>query len=422
MELKDIIILITIFILILLSSFFSAADMVYSTVDKLRLKKEIEQKNKKAKVALHLANNYDQTIPTIVFSNNLVNIFATSLASVSLLGKNLHPLIITLIMFALIVFFAEILPKVFGRVFSYRFSKLFAYPVLGLTYLVFPIVYVTRFFGTLITKCLKGEYEIDEEVISDDELHEMVETIEEEGLIDKEQGELLRSAITFIDTQAFEIMTPRINMFAYDIDDDINKLINDDKIFMYSRLPVYQESLDNIIGILPTKLLVKLMLENKPINVKELLLPVIYVPRFLNISNILKEFKLTHNHLAIVIDEYGGTEGLLTLEDIVEELVGEIFDEMDEIKEDIIQLDQTTFLVDGRVNIEDFFDLVFLEVDEEADYTTISGWCIDILEKFAKVGDAFTYKNLHVEIIEADEFRVEKVKVKVLEKEDKENN
>ncbi|NLN80511.1 MAG: HlyC/CorC family transporter, partial [Erysipelotrichia bacterium] len=234
--------------------------------------------------------------------------------------------------------------------------------------------------------------------------------------------ELLRSAITFIDTQAFEIMTPRINMFAYDIDDDINKLINDDKIFMYSRLPVYQESLDNIIGILPTKLLVKLMLENKPINVKELLLPVIYVPRFLNISNILKEFKLTHNHLAIVIDEYGGTEGLLTLEDIVEELVGEIFDEMDEIKEDIIQLDQTTFLVDGRVNIEDFFDLVLLEVDEEADYTTISGWCIDILEKFAKVGDAFTYKNLHVEIIEADEFRVEKVKVKVLEKEDKENN
>ncbi|HPM07886.1 MAG TPA: transporter associated domain-containing protein, partial [Bacilli bacterium] len=227
-----------------------------------------------------------------------------------------------------------------------------------------------------------------------------------------------RSAITFMDTQAYEIMTPRVDIFAFDIEDDISELINDDNVFMYSRVPVYEETIDNIIGILPTKLLLKAMLSNEKIDVRSLLTPVTFVPRSRNISAVLQDFKKTHNHIAIVKDEYGGTEGLITLEDIVEELVGDIWDEMDEIDEEATELGDGVYQIDGAMNIEDFFELVELELDEDADYSTVSGWCVSILERFAKVGDRFTYENLDVKVIQADEFTVEKIRVKVLPRKD----
>jgi CBS domain containing-hemolysin-like protein len=225
-----------------------------------------------------------------------------------------------------------------------------------------------------------------------------------------------------MDTQAYEIMTPRVDVFAFDIEDDINDLINDENIFMYSRVPVYEETIDNIIGILPTKLLLKAMLGNNKIDVRSLLSPVTFVPRSRNISAILQDFKASHNHIAIVKDEYGGTEGLVTLEDIVEELVGDIWDEMDEIDEEATELEDGVFLIDGSMNIEDFFELVELDLDEDADYSTVSGWCVSILERFAKIGDYFEYENLQITVVQADEFTVEKIRVKVLAKKDEDED
>lgn len=409
----EIIVLIAIVIMVAFSAFFSAADMVYSTVDTLRLKKEAEDGSKTAKLALRFANEYDRTITTILFSNNLVNIAASSLASISYLGDLVGPGYTTIIMFLIIVTFAEIIPKVIGRVYSHGLSKLFAYPILIFKYLFIPFVYLSSALGRLIVSPLYKKAKQEEEKVSDDELQEMVDTIEEEGLIDEDQGELLRSAITFMDTQAYEIMTPRVDIYAFDIDDDINNLINDEDIFMYSRVPVFHETIDNIIGILPTKLLLKAMLEKIPIDVRSMLTPPVFVPRSKSISSILEEFKATHNHIAIIKDEYGGTEGLVTLEDIVEELVGDIWDETDEIDEEATELEDGVFLVDGAMNIEDFFELVDLENDVDADYSTINGWCQAILERFAKVGDTFTYKNLEVKVVEANEFTVEKIRVKV---------
>jgi len=392
--------------------------MVYSTVDTLRLKKDAEKGSKSAALALKFANEYDKTITTILFSNNLVNIAASSLASISYFGVILGPSLITVIMFLIIVTFAEIIPKVIGRVYSHGLAKLYAYPILIFKYLFIPFVYATSALGRLIVSPLYKKAEDEEEAVSDDELQEMVDTIEEEGVIDEEQGELLRSAITFMDTQAYEIMTPRVDIFAFDIEDDISELINDDNVFMYSRVPVYEETIDNIIGILPTKLLLKAMLSNEKIDVRSLLTPVTFVPRSRNISAVLQDFKKTHNHIAIVKDEYGGTEGLITLEDIVEELVGDIWDEMDEIDEEATELGDGVYQIDGAMNIEDFFELVELELDEDADYSTVSGWCVSILERFAKVGDRFTYENLDVKVIQADEFTVEKIRVKVLPRKD----
>ncbi|HOF54060.1 MAG TPA: hemolysin family protein [Bacilli bacterium] len=414
----EIIVLVAIVVMVAFSAFFSSADMVYSTVDTLRLKKDAEKGSKSAALALKFANEYDKTITTILFSNNLVNIAASSLASISYFGDILGPSLITVIMFLIIVTFAEIIPKVIGRVYSHGLAKLYAYPILIFKYLFIPFVYATSALGRLIVSPLYKKAEDEEEAVSDDELQEMVDTIEEEGVIDEEQGELLRSAITFMDTQAYEIMTPRVDIFAFDIEDDISELINDDNVFMYSRVPVYEETIDNIIGILPTKLLLKAMLSNEKIDVRSLLTPVTFVPRSRNISAVLQDFKKTHNHIAIVKDEYGGTEGLITLEDIVEELVGDIWDEMDEIDEEATELGDGVYQIDGAMNIEDFFELVELELDEDADYSTVSGWCVSILERFAKVGDRFTYENLDVKVIQADEFTVEKIRVKVLPRKD----
>lgn len=409
----EIIVFVAIAIMVAFSAFFSSADMVYSTVDTLRLKKEAEKGSKTAKLALKFASEYDRTITTILFSNNLVNIAASSLASISYLGDLVGPGYTTIIMFLIIVTFAEIIPKVIGRVYSHALSKLFAYPILFFKYLFIPFVYASSAIGRLIVSPLYKKAKKEEEKVSDDELQEMVDTIEEEGVIDEDQGELLRSAITFMDTQAYEIMTPRVDIYAFDIDDDINNLINDEDIFMYSRVPVYHESIDNIIGILPTKLLLKAMLEKTSIDVRSMLTPAVFVPRSKSISSILEEFKSSHNHIAIIKDEYGGTEGLVTLEDIVEELVGDIWDETDEIDEEATELEDGVFLIDGSMNIEDFFELVEIESDVDADYSTVNGWCQAILERFAKIGDAFTYKNLEVKVVEADEFTVEKIRVKV---------
>jgi len=414
----EISVLVAIVVMVAFSAFFSSADMVYSTVDTLRLKKDAEKGSKSAALALKFANEYDKTITTILFSNNLINIAASSLASISYFGVILGPSLITVIMFLIIVTFAEIIPKVIGRVYSHGLAKLYAYPILIFKYLFIPFVYATSALGRLIVSPLYKKAEDEEEAVSDDELQEMVDTIEEEGVIDEEQGELLRSAITFMDTQAYEIMTPRVDIFAFDIEDDISELINDDNVFMYSRVPVYEETIDNIIGILPTKLLLKAMLSNEKIDVRSLLTPVTFVPRSRNISAVLQDFKKTHNHIAIVKDEYGGTEGLITLEDIVEELVGDIWDEMDEIDEEATELGDGVYQIDGAMNIEDFFELVELELDEDADYSTVSGWCVSILERFAKVGDRFTYENLDVKVIQADEFTVEKIRVKVLPRKD----
>ena len=414
----EISVLVAIVVMVAFSAFFSSADMVYSTVDTLRLKKDAEKGSKSAALALKFANEYDKTITTILFSNNLVNIAASSLASISYFGDILGPSLITVIMFLIIVTFAEIIPKVIGRVYSHGLAKLYAYPILIFKYLFIPFVYATSALGRLIVSPLYKKAEDEEEAVSDDELQEMVDTIEEEGVIDEEQGELLRSAITFMDTQAYEIMTPRVDIFAFDIEDDISELINDDNVFMYSRVPVYEKTIDNIIGILPTKLLLKAMLSNEKIDVRSLLTPVTFVPRSRNISAVLQDFKKTHNHIAIVKDEYGGTEGLITLEDIVEELVGDIWDEMDEIDEEATELGDGVYQIDGAMNIEDFFELVELELDEDADYSTVSGWCVSILERFAKVGDRFTYENLDVKVIQADEFTVEKIRVKVLPRKD----
>lgn len=408
--------LIAIIVLIFFSASFSCSDIVYATVNRLRLKKASNAGSKTAKLALKYADQYDETISTILFSNNLVNIIATSLTTVLALeisNSSLATTISSIILLLVLLIFGEIMPKVIGRAYSYRLSLIMAYPVKFFKIIFFPIIFVTSHLGKHIAKIFIRKEKNDAESMTDDELEEMVKKIEEDGAIDEDQSELLKSAIEFKETEAHEIMTPRVDMFAISIDADLYKLVATDEIFKHSRIPVYQGTIDKIIGILPTKFLLKSILAKEKINLKSLIVPVKFVPGAMGISEILKWMKSHKNHIVIVKDEFGGVDGLLTMEDILEELVGEMWDETDTINEPYTKISRNRYIVDANMNINDFFELCEISNDENFDFTSVGGWVIDFLEKFAKKGDRFKYKNIDVRVIETTDFTVEKIEVTV---------
>lgn len=412
------VLIISIVILIMLSAIFSMCDIVYASVNQLRLKKTIKEKHSKAaKIALDFAINYDEMLTTALFMNNLVNIAASSLSAVlaiqlfkNTLGVEVGTTIMSIILLLALLIFGEIMPKVIGRAFSYRLSLLLAYPLLVLKFAFFPIVFVSKYIGKFFAYPFIHKKK--EEAISSEELQEMVETIKDEGVIDKDQSELLTNAITFKDTEAREIMTPRVEMYSLDIDDDINLLVKDDEFFTHSRIPVYKDTIDNIIGILPIKSVLRKLLANEEIDVTSLLSPVYSVPGSMGISEILDEMQKNKNHIVIVKDEYGGTDGLLTMEDILEELVGDMWDEMDEVKENYRKVTKFSYEVDGSMNIDDLFELFNLTPPDDESYETLAGYVMDKLGRFAEVGDKFTSDNLYFEVLSIEEFTVDKVLVR----------
>ena len=412
-------------ILIMLSGFFSMSEIALNSVNVLKLKKASETGDKKAKRALSIIENINESVYTILFGNDFVNIFSTSLATIvgnelfkNISGGSYTNLLISVIMFMIILTFGEVLPKSIGLRFNYQIARYVSLPLKVLIVILKPIIFIINKFVNLIAKPFIKKNE--EEIITDDELIEMVETIEEEGVINEKQGDLLKSAIEFTDTTVYEIMTPRVDIFALDINDDNDKIYKTPEFATYSRVPIYEDTIDNIIGVITVKQVLKLCLKGEKIDLKSLMREPIYVHKSKHISSMLKDFKDTRNHIAVIIDEFGGTEGIVTMEDIVEELVGEIWDETDEIEEDYQQKDENTYIVDGSMNIDDFFNLVDIDEEIESDYTTVSGFCIEQLERFAQAGDTFDFKNLIIEIIEVDEFIVEKVKV-VVNKDEEEN-
>ena len=402
--------------------FFSAADMVYGMVDKERLIREKGKKEKRAKLAIKIADDYELSISAILLGNNIVNIFASSIVTLIGLSLSSNPeigtVITTIIFTTFIIIFCEFIPKAFAKRFNYSLAILFAYPVTFFKYLFFvivwPIAKLFKLFGKLFAKKSKEEDKIDEDVLT-----EMVDTIEEEGILEENEAELLRSAIDLNDIEAYEIMTPRVDVFAIDIEDDIDELIKDKEIFKHSRIPVYEETIDNIVGILPIKVLAKKLLAGEKVSdILSMCYKPLVVPRNHQILDLLKEFKDSKVHIAVVIDEYGGTDGIVTMEDILEEIVGEIFDEDDEIEEEYIEKGHGVYIVDGNMNIDDFFELIEYDEEVETSYTTVGGFCQDILDRFAKKGDEFDFAHYHFKVLEADEFTVEKLKVVDTEYED----
>ena len=397
----------------LFSAFFSCADMVYGIVDKDRLEKENSKLSLKA---LKIANDYELSISAILFGNNIVNVLASS--SVAIVGILLYDdptlwnTISTIVLTVTIIVFCEFLPKVIAKRFPYQLSKGFAWPVTISKYLLFVFVWPISLLFKLLALPFRKKA-VEEEEIDEDVLTEMVDTMEEEEVLEEGEAEMVRSAISFNDIEAHEIMTPRVDVFAIDIADNIQEIISDEEFFVHSRIPVYEDSIDNIIGILPVKKLAKLVFSGEEnIDIKKLLYKPIVIPRNRQIIDLLREFKESKVHIAVIIDEYGGTEGIVTMEDILEEIVGDIFDETDEASEEFIDNGDGTYVVEGSMNIDDCFELIGFNDDElETDYSTIGGFCQQILDRFAKIGDEFDFDRFHFIILEATDYTVERLKI-----------
>lgn len=397
-------------VLLLMSAFFSAADMAYGSVDRNRLVKKAET-SKVAAIALKLVDKYEFSISSILFGNNLVNILASSIITIvgtsayGDMGASIGAIIFTVIL----IIFAEFLPKAIAKRFNYTLSLAFAYPVFFFSALFFvfvwPISKMFQLIGKLFTKKAKEEEEIGEE-----ELDEMIDEIEESGELEKDEAELVRGAVDLIDIEAYEIMTPRVDVFAVDVDENIKEKYEISELLKHSRIPVYENTIDNIIGIIPVKTLARLLLSGGEIDVRSLLYRPLYIPRNYQIVKLLDDFRKDRIHIAIVKDEYGGTDGIVTMEDIIEEIVGDIFDETDEVVEEVKKVRKGIYLISGMMNIDDFFELIDYHDDFDTNYSTVGGLCQEFFEDFPNVGDSFHIGNYKITITKADRYSVIQVK------------
>lgn len=406
--------------LLAVSAFFSATEIAFASVNVSRLKSKAQSsKSLAARLACKISDNYDNTLGAILMGNNLANNAASSIAAViviSLLGDSCAWLA-TLVMTLLVLTFGEIIPKVLAKQFSEKFSVAVAIPVYALTVILRPITAIIMLFINLVSRLWSNNI-TDSDTVSEDDLENIIDIVEDEGVLDEEQCDLLQNALDFDSVLAYEIITPRVDMEAIDIRDAYE--INIKKILAstYSRIPVYEDTPDNIIGVLHMNRVYKELVSSDKISIRKLLLPVTFVHMTMSLPDVLEKMKESKCHMVVVLDEYGGTSGILTMEDVLEQLVGEIWDETDDIEREFVCIDDTHFEADGDMRIYDFFDEFDIDIEDdetfEEDNTTIGGWVMTMLDGEADEGDSFTFENLRITVKEADEKRIGKISVEII--------
>lgn len=391
--------------LILCSAYFSATETAFSSMNRIRMKTMAEQ-NKRAEMTLRLAENYDKLLSTILVGNNLVNIAATSLATILFVTHfgDMGVTLSTIVMTVAVLIFGEVTPKSLAKDYPERFA-MFSAPLLRVLMVI--LTPVNALF-TLWKKLLRVLFRAPEEpAITGEELLTIVDEAESDGGINSNEGELLRSAIEFYDIDASDILIPRVDVVAADVDtprDEVRRIFSDSG---FSRLPVYRESIDNVVGILNQKDFYDPRNESKTL--EEMLTSPLFVTPGIKSFHLFSLLQKNRAHMAVIVDEYGGTVGIVTLEDILEELVGEIWDEHDEVVEEIEQTGEGEYKVLCTADLEDLFDL--LDIDEEPEFPTVGGWVIHRFGRIPDTGDSFTYDGLTVTVTKCDGPRVVEVKV-----------
>ena len=404
------------------SAFFSASEMAYSSCSALRLENLEEEGSRPAKTARFILDHFDDTLSTILIGNKLVNIASSSLASVLLMlllgtkAGEQYAWASTAVMTVLVIICGETIPKITAKKNANRFALSFAYPVRVLMILLAPVVWIVVKLIHLLTLPFKGTEEEEDPEAAVEELQNIIETAEDEEVLDEERSELVRSAIDFPDIMASEVMTARVDVYAIDIEDDWEKILAQVDESPYSRLPVYQESIDNIIGVLYLNHFLKALTETDHTDIRSLLMPPVYIYKTMKLPDVLNRLRKAKQHLAIVSDEYGGTLGVVSMEDVMEQIVGEIWDETDTVEQEVIRRAENEFELDGDMVIADFLELVGIrEEDFEAESETVGGWTVEMFGEFPKVGDSFSYHNFDLSVLSMDGRRVEKVLVKLHE-------
>lgn len=406
---------ITILIMVLCSAYFSATETAFSSLSRVRLKNLAEDGNRRAKLAYKLADNYDELISSILVGNNIVNICASSLATVLFIQwfQDKGATLSTVVMTVVILICGEVTPKSIAKESPEEFA-MFSAPIINvLNYVFKPINLLLVGIKKAANKIFKVS---SDRTISESELLTIVEEAEQEGGINENESELIHNVIEFDDLACIDIFTPRVDVCAIEADTDIEDIA---KLFIetgYSRLPVYEETIDRIIGIINEKDFHNYILrENLPL--EKIIKPVEFVPPSMKISALLKLLQQSKTHFAVIVDEFGGTEGIITLEDILEELVGEIWDEHDEIVEAFKKVAENEYLVDCSTELYKTFE--YFDIDAEEEASTINGWVIAQLDRIPETGDSFDYEHLHVVVEETESQRAVTVRITVLPKEEK---
>lgn len=401
-------------IMMILSALFSSAETAYSSVNKLRLKNYEAQGNKKAAKALKLANKFDEVLTAVLIGNNIVNIATSSVSTIvfiSLVGSN-GPVVSTIVITVLVLVFCEVLPKSYAKKNAEKLALAFASPLSAIVTLFKPFVILLNGLSSLVSRGEKAPS------VTEDELKYMIDEIEEQGVIEEQESELVKSALEFDEISVNEILIPRVKVIGVELGSTIDEIKTLFTTEMYSRMPVYEKSLDDVVGIITNKAFFKMLIEGGD-DIRSIIQEVPHIADTKLISEAMHDMQKAKVHLAVVIDQYGGTKGIVTLEDIIEELVGEIYDEDDEIVSSIRMVAPNRYETAGDMNISELLE--FLELDEkhiQTDYTTVGGWVTDVMEHIPEAGETAESGIFRITASEVSEQTVDKVIIEILPQKD----
>ncbi len=402
--------LIVMAVLILMSAYFSATETAFSTFNKTKMKTLAENGNATAALVCRLADDYDRLLSTILIGNNIVNIALASIGTILFVGAlgDIGATVSTAVITVLVLIFGEITPKSVAKNSPEKFALLSANIINVMIYLFMPLNFLFAQWKKLVNRIFKPDADTK---LSQEELLMLVDEVQQGGSIDKSEGELLRNAIEFTERDAEDILTHRVDLEAVPIDatkEEVARIFTESK---FSRILVYEDSIDHIVGVIHLKdFYTGDGITQKPL--REIMTPPIFIMRHEKIDTILRELQRKKSHIAVVVDEYGGTYGIVTMEDILEELVGEIFDEHDEKSEEVCRVDNDTFSVDGSMDMSDFCEQ--FHIHPETDALSLGGWIMEELGQIPEEGDGFDYENISIRVIATEGHRVSKVEVKIL--------
>jgi len=411
--------IILVVVMMVLSALFSSTETAYSSVNKLRLKNYVSQGNKKAARALKLANKFDDVLTAVLIGNNIVNIATSSVSTVifiNIIGSN-GAAVSTVVVTVMVLIFCEVLPKSYAKRNAEKLALLFAAPLSALVMIFKPFVVMLNGLSSLISK--GGE---EAPSVTEDELKYMIDEIEEQGVIEEQESELVKSALEFDEITVNEILIPRVKIVGVEIGMSLEEIQELFITEMYSRLPVYEKSLDDIVGIITNKAFFKMLIDGGT-DIRNIIQDVTHIADTKLISETMRDMQRSKGHLAVVTDQYGGTKGIVTLEDIIEELVGDIYDEDDEIVSLIKTISPDKYEVDGDMSISRLLEQLDLDDDLiQTDYTTVGGWVTDVMERIPESGETAETGIFRITAAAVNEQTVEKVILEIVKTQDEEES
>lgn len=412
-------------VLIMLSAFFSSTETAFSSVSKIRLKNLADNGNKKAKTALNVSERYSKALSTILVGNNIVNIANSALATVffvNLFGEAQGTVLSTIIMTIIVLIFGEVMPKNIAINNAERICMNFAPILRFLMIILTPITVILMGINKIYEKLAKKDNNV-EPSVTEDELKYIIESIEEEGVLEEQESELVQSALEFDEKTAIEIITPRVDMVAIDIDDPIEEITELVLKERYSRIPVYRDNIDKIIGVLHTRDFLEALIANNEVpDIESMLQPAHFIYKTKKLSALLADFKYNKIHLAVVTDDYGGILGIVTMEDLLEQIVGDIWDEDEEEERMFLKISDNKFEVSGDLSISDMLELFDKPAKYiETDSNSVGGWALEQLANIPESGERFIYKGFEITIRKVADQRILSMVIVYTPDEDNEN-